>query len=87
MAVTPVSLLTLSSAEQDLVTRMEAEIDAELRSKYVANKPVYVRAGVLRDLFSANERVLEAVIDLYTSAGWAVKKYNSDDGDWLSFAG
>lgn len=86
MAVTPTSLLSLSTTEQNIVTRAETAIDADLRDKFVRGKSVSVRHAVIDFVFDENPRVLDAVLDLYTAAGWEIARYEKDGRKWFSFS-
>ncbi len=86
MAVTPQSLVALTTEEQEVVTRAETAIDAELRLKFVPNKPTKIRFAIIDFVYDENQRVLDAIINLYTAVGWKIIKYDSDNGPWLNFA-
>lgn len=86
MAATPSSLLTLSTREQNIITKAEAAIDADLRKKFERGKPVLIRHALIDYVFDENPRVLEALLDLYSGAGWDIVDYEKNGRKWFSFS-
>ena len=86
MAVTPVSLITLSTNELATITRIESVVDAELRLKYEVGKPVAVRNVLIRPILEENPSLLLELKNRFVATGWDIVEYNSEQGIWLSFS-
>lgn len=86
MAVTPQSLIALTTTEQDVVTKAEAAIDIELRLKFVPNLPTKIRFAIIDFVFDENPRVLDSIISRFTAVGWKITEYDGVNGKWLNFA-
>jgi hypothetical protein len=86
MAVTPLSLSTLSSEEQATLTRVEAAVDAELRLKFVSGEAMAIRSVLLRPILELNAAVLTELKSRYVAVGWDIVEYESAEGTWLSLS-
>jgi len=86
MAVTPISLATLTIEELAVISRVETTVDAELRLKYEAGKAIAIRNVLIRAVLELSDAVLVEFKGRYSSAGWTLREYSSDEGIWFSFS-
>lgn len=67
MAIKPIDCLALSQLEENLVSKLEDQLDVKLREQFTRHG-----MSVDIDLDKHNERVLNALLDRYRKVGWQV---------------